>query len=224
MKKFLALFLALIMAFAVGMTVFAEPGNFVQSPSANEGPELIEGENEDEDCEAILVITPYRDRDTLPEKALSDMEYVYNLIASGVDLTTLCAEFKAFVESLGLTGDDLAVSDLFDISYYSCEEHEDHGYFRIRLSEDALENFVGLLHYNNGKWEFIDNAKVLEDGKTLEFRVKDFSPFAVVVDTSAGSAVSPETGYQNYAVFAVVILSVAVLGIAGISLKKKKYE
>ena len=62
MKKILALLLAVVMAFAVSVTVFAGPGQFVQSPSNNNAPELIEGENENEDCTAKFVVTPYKDR------------------------------------------------------------------------------------------------------------------------------------------------------------------
>ncbi|MBQ8783607.1 MAG: hypothetical protein IJZ57_07540 [Clostridia bacterium] len=224
MKKFLALLMAVIMVLTVSITAFATPGSFVQSPSNNNGPELVEGSNEDEECTAELIITPYKDRATLPAKALADIEKVYGIIAAGVDLTSLNAEFKAFVASKGLLASNLAVSDLFDVSYYNCDIHDFHGYFRIKLSADTLRNFVGLLHYNDGVWEFVDNAKVLPDGETLEFSIKDLSPFAIVVDTSKGSAVSPETGAEDYTAFVAVITSIAAASVVFVSLKKKKYE
>ncbi len=223
MKKFLALFLALVMAFAVSITVLAGPGSFVQSPSNNSGPEIVESENENDECTAELVVTPYKDRATLPADKLAEIEKVYKIIASGVDLTSLNAQFKTFVAGLGLLASNLAVSDLFDVSYYNCDTHDYHGYFRIRLSADTLRNFVGLLHYNNGTWEFIDNAKVLPDGETLEFKVKDFSPFAIVVDTSKGSAISPDTGSYDYVSFVAVLVSVVSLAAVTVTLKKK-YE
>lgn len=224
MKKFFVLLMAVIMVLTVSVSAFAAPGSFVQSPSNSDGPELVEGSNEDEDCTAELVITPYRERDTLPANALADIEKVYEIIASGIDLTSLNAEFKAFVASKGLLASNLAVSDLFDVSYYKCDTHDYHGYFRIKLDADTLKNFVGLLHYNDGVWEFVENAKVLPDGETLEFSIKDLSPFAIVVDTSKGSAISPETGVEDYAAFVAVIVSVAAASVVAVSLKKKKYE
>ena len=74
MKKFLAFCLALIMTFLLGTVAFAAPGSFVQSPSRNDGPTLVEGDNESADCEADLVVTPYKDRKDLPEKALQHTE------------------------------------------------------------------------------------------------------------------------------------------------------
>ncbi len=223
MKKFLALFLAVVMAFAVSVTVFAGPGQFVQSPSNNSGPELVEGENENEDCTAKLVVTTYKDRATLPADKLAEIEKVYDIIAASVDLTSLNAQFKAYVAGLGIASSNLAVSDLFDVSYYNCDTHDNHGYFRIKLSADTLRNFVGLLHYNHGEWEYVKNARVLPDGETLEFSIKDFSPFAIVVDTSKGSAVSPDTGAHDYVAFVAVLAGVLSVATVAVALKKK-YE
>lgn len=223
MKRFLALCIAVILVLSVSISAFAGPGNFVNSPSNNSGPVLVEGENESEDCEAKLVVTPFKDRDKLPAEIRALIEKAYQIIASGIDLTSLNAKFAAFVAGLGLKGSDLAVSDLFDVTYYNCDTHDYHGYFRIKLNSDALRNFVGLLHYHNGEWEFIENARVLPDGETLEFSVEDFSPFAIVVDKSKGSAISPTTGEENYFVTEAVIISVVALGIvAALGFKKKR--
>ena len=48
--------------------------------------------------------------------------------------------------------------------------------------------------------ELIENARVLPDGETLEFKAKEFSPFAIVVDTGADKvpdAEIPNTDVQN---------------------------
>lgn len=222
MKKFLALCMAVIIVLSVSVAAFAAPGSFVSSPSNNNGPTLIEGTNSDSECTAELVVTPYKDRYNLPAKALADIEKVYEIISACKDLTSLNSDFAAFVASKGLKAVNLAVSDLFDVSYYNCNIHDNHGYFRIKLSADTLRNFVGLLHYNDGAWEFVDNARVLPDGETLEFSIKDLSPFAIVVDTSKGSAISPETGAQDYFVFEVVLVSAVALSVAAVSLKKKR--
>ena len=183
MKKIITLILAITMAFVSVVPAFAVEDGFVSSPSSDDVV-LIEGENEDPDCWAELILTMYKNRDTLKEQAREEIEKAYEIISNCEDLTTLCEAFAKFVKMLGLTGKDLAVSDLFDLSYYNCGHHDEHGYFHIKVGAKALENFVGLLHYHNGQWEFVDNAKVLPDGKTLAFKIKDFSPFAIVVNTS----------------------------------------
>lgn len=222
MKKFLACCLAFIMVFTFSVTVFAAPGSFVQSPSRNDGPTLVEGENESEECTAKLVVTPYKDRKTLPEKALNAIEEAYKIISKCKDLTTLNSDFASFVAGKGLKAVNLAVSDLFDVSYYNCDVHEPHGYFRIRLSAETLDRFVGLLHYKDGKWDFIDNARVLEDGETLEFMIKDLSPFAIVVEKEAGTVVSPGTGDVDFTLPIIMWVCSAALVAICISLKKKK--
>ena len=222
MKKFLACCLAVIMLFTVNVTAFAAPGSFVQSPSRNDGPTLVEGENEDADCTAELVVTPYKDRKTLPEKALKDIETAYQIIAKCKDLTSLCSPFASFVAGKDIAAARLAVSDLFDVSYYNCDIHENHGAFRIKVSADTLKRFVGLLHYNNGEWEFVENAKVLPDGETLEFSVKELSPFAVVVEKEAGTVVSPDTGDVDMTLPIIMWVCSAALIVICVSLKKKK--
>ena len=222
MKKFLACCLAVVILFSVNVTAFAAPGSFVQSPSRNNGPTLIAGENESEDCTAELVVTPYKDRKTLPEKALKAIEEAYKIISKCKDLTTLNSAFASFVADKGFKAINLAVSDLFDVSYYNCDTHENHGYFRIKLTADTLKRFVGLLHYNDGEWEFIENARVLPDGETLEFSIKHLSPFAIIVEKEAGTVVSPGTGDVDFTLPIIMWVCSAALIVICISLKKKK--
>ncbi len=222
MKRILTSLIAVLVVFSLSVGALALPGSFIQSPSRNEAPVLIEGENESSDCTAELVITPYKDRKTLPEKALKDIKTAYDIIAGCKDLTTLNSDFATFVAGKGLKGVNLGVSDLFDVSYYSCDTHDFHGYFRIKLGAETLERFVGLLHYNDGEWEFISNAKVLEDGETLEFRVKDLSPFAIVVEKDSDAVVSPDTGDSiNFVLPVIMLVCSAALVVVCIRIKKK---
>ena len=197
MKKIITLILALTLAFMSVVPALAVEDGFVSSPSRDDVV-LEEGENEDPDCTAKVILTMFKDRDKLAAHIREKLQEAYEIIMNCEDLTTLCKEFAAYVAKLGLTGKDLAVSVLFDLSYEGCLDHDGHGYFNIKVGAKNLENFVGLLHYNNGKWEFVDNAKVLPDGETLQFRIKDFSPFAIVVNTSGKvpNADIPDTDTQ----------------------------
>lgn len=222
MKKLLALFMAVVMMLSFSVMAFAAPGSFVQSPSRNDGPTLIEGENESSDCTAKLVITPYKDRKTLPEKALKDIETAYQIISKCTNITSLCAPFASYVSNKGIPAANLAVSDLFDVSYYNCDIHENHGVFRIKLSAETLKNFVGLLHYNDGVWEHIENARVLPDGETLEFSIKDLSPFAIVVEKEAGSVTPPDTGDIDLTLPIIMLVCSAALIVVCVCIKKRE--
>ncbi len=182
MKKIITLILAITMAFVSMVPAFAVNDDFVSSPS-NDDLTLNDWENEDPDCTAELILTLYKDRARLTQFLREQLEKAYDILMNCKDLTTLCDQFANLVAKLGLSAEDLAVTEVFDLTYHKCDVHEDHGYFTIKLGAKALENFVGLLHYYNGEWEVIENARVLADGETLEFKAKDFSPFAIVVNT-----------------------------------------
>ena len=183
MKKILTVFMLSIIALSLTFSAFADDaaGSFIQSPSANQAPELIAGGSDEHDCDQSLIITAYADRDGLSAEKKAELEAVYAKIKGTTNLTSVCADLKALAEKLGIPTTNLSVSDLFDIS----DAHADaEGTFDVVLTADTLENFVGLLHYNDGQFELVDNAKVEErDGELhLVFSTDGLSPFAIVVD------------------------------------------
>ena len=190
MKKVLAICMTLVMVMSMmSVTVFADPGNFVSSPSGNSAPIIIDFESESEECTALLVVTPYSERDTLPEEKKDKLEQAYDEIVKAKDLSDLHGAIAQVAASKGIALEDLAVSDMFDVSYYDCAIHDDHGYFEIILKPETLKNFVALLHLNGNTWEHIDNAEVTGANKDhLRFFVDDLSPFAIVVDTEPASS------------------------------------
>lgn len=212
MKKVLIFALTLIMVISVSVPVFAAPNGFIKSPGGTIAPGLIEYDNETEACLAQLVLTAYSQRHELPDDLRLIIEKAYNDIVATQDLTTLNADFKTFVNNKGIDAENLAVSDLFDIRMFGCDDHDDHGSFTIKIKPEILQNFVGLLHLNNGNWEFVDNAKVDADGEHLTFSVDDFSPFAIVVKTNSGDN-PPQSGdaFPWLAVGMLVVSSVALV-------------
>ncbi len=223
MKKVLVVCLALVMTLSMSLSVLAAPGAFVSSPSGNPAPTLVEGKNTDEDCVAMLKIVPYAERDQLPDMLKTALERAYDDIRNSTNLTDLCVALFRLAATLGIAGENLAVSDMFDISYYNCDDHEDHGDFDITLSADSLHNFVGLLHLKNGEWELVENAKVVNNNH-LVFSVDSLSPFAVVVDTTGLSIDPPQTGdFGSIALYAVIML-VSAIALVVVVLKLKKKE
>ena len=209
MKKVLTICLVLVMALCLCASVVASANGFLVSPSGRPAPIVVEFKAHDPACTARLIITPYGERVTMLEKA-------FQMIVNCDDLTELNADLKELAAQLNIPGDKLAVSELFDIHMEGCDYHEEHRYFDIILSAEALENFVGLLHLRqDGEFELIADAKVTHEGDHLEFTVESFSPFAIVVDTTKNSP----TG-DNGMIFVCLALML-VSGVAVVLLNRK---
>lgn len=217
MKKALTLVLVLVMMYTLSIPAFAAPGAFVSSPSNSGAPSLEDFFNESPECFAELIITAYKDRSTLNDEKKSEIEEAYQTIVNATDLSTLNASLKDAAAKLGVETTDLAVSDLFDVSYYSCEHHADHGKFTIKLKANTFSKFVSLMHYTEGKWEIIDNASV-DGNDILTFTIDELSPFAVVVNTSSAST---ETGDSSAIVY-FLLIAASVAGISVLAVKAKK--
>ena len=182
MKKTVLVCLAVLLVLSLSSAICMADG-FVSSPSQKGAPELVSAENVSEDCEAVLSITAYADRDSLPDEVVEKFEYAYDVVLGkkeDIGFKELLAQIAA---ERGIDVNDFAVSDFFDISCSECQGHDNHSEFDIVLKASALENFVCLLHYYNGTWTVVDNAEVTQNGEHLEFKEEEFSPFAIVVYT-----------------------------------------
>lgn len=222
MKKVMAICLTLVMVMSLGIAAFAAPGSFISSPSMNKAPVLISYENESSDCTAKLILTAYADRKTLPENLCAMIEKAYDMIVGTDDLSTLNSGVADLAKDAGVKVTALSVSDLFDLRYVDCSNHDLHGSFRIVIESETLENFVCLLHYYNGEWSIVDSAKVTNNGKYLEFTAKEFSPFAIVVKTDAENVTPPYTGDNSAIFICSVVMAISVTTIVVLLATSKK--
>ncbi len=230
MKKIIIVCLAIVMLLSLSLAVFAEPGGFVRSPSLNQAPVLIEYENDNDGCNAYVVVTPYADREELCEELRLMIEEAYEEIKENPDLSKLnedidLSKFDEELKDIAKENEceviDLAVRDLFDVHLEGCTVHDHHGLYRIRLETETLENFICLLRYYKGEWLIVEDVEVLEDGKYLEFYEDEFSPFAIVVD-STKEVDAPQTSDSYFAFLAIAVISgIALLGLS-ISYKKSR--
>ena len=220
MRKIIAVCLMVIMLASLTLSVFSAPGGFIQSPSNNPAPELIEGVNESEGCTAQLIITPYIERDTLPEEDRLIIEGVYKQIVESPDLSALTEDLIDVAAKLGVEVKDLAVSDLFDVRYIGCDIHQYHGIFRIKLKAETLDNFVCLLHFHEGEYHIVEDAKVTEDGDYLVFTTNKLSPFAIVVNTSEENPDAPQTN-DMFPIY-VTVAAVSGLMLLGLAVAYRK--
>ena len=92
------------------------------------------------------------------------------------------------------------------------------------MAENAVDAGASLVTINfraDGR----ELVQVTDNGEHLRFSVDSFSPFAIVVDTSAAGSDSPETGVtvDTIYVYAIVmgVAAAALVVVAFVSKKKK---
>lgn len=204
MKKVLVIVMAAVLAMSMSFAAFAANGCFLESPSLNNPIALVSANAADGAALQSVIITPFANRATLDAESKAEIEAAYNVIAGTNDASTLAE---------GLEGDDLAVSDLFDVQVIGAT-----GAVTIVLKSDVAKGFVALLHYNGQSFDVVEGAKA--DGENITFTIDDFSPYAIVVDTST---VAPQTGENNTATLVFAgIAAVAACGIVVLLAMKKK--
>ena len=230
MKKIFAWMLVLVMVVSLSVCAFA--AGFVSSPEAGTLNFTVTVQNvedyevkidhdtvyvlvtERDGCKDKLVITPYNRRDTIEETdSKSDINAAYSEILSARDgnLINMTNVDGSFVQKLtgaasaaGTTTDKLAVSHLFDVTYYHTYTNEekhvgediDNGHqltYTIGVDNETIANYVALLHRKSDTniWSVVPNVTVNRSAGSLSFVVEDvhedLSPYAIVVKTGSSS-------------------------------------
>ncbi len=214
MKKLVSILVAVILAATVCVSALAAPNGFVQSPSNQTAPEVIEGDG--------VVVTPFGDRENLPDDVRNALEEAYNSILNADNLGDLCEALEDLANQLGVPVQNLVVSDLFELSYESGKEDAE-GKFVVTLKDD-FDDFFALMKYEDGKWVLMDDAKL--SGDKLSFTAGKLpAPFAVVVNPTGQDDDSkvPPTG-ENGVLGAVVACGVSLVSLGGVYFVFKKKE
>lgn len=218
MKKLVSVVLAIVLAMTMCVSALAAPNGFVESPSNQKGPEIVDGDN--------IVVTPFGDRDKLPDDVRDALEDAYNSILNADNLGDLSEALEDLANELNVPVKNLVVSELFELSYESGEQGSD-GKLTVTLKDDSFKDFFGLIKYENGKWVLIEDAKV--NGNKLTFTAGKLpAPFAIVVnpdgsDIGADDEV-PATGDTTNVLGAVAICAASVVALAGVYFVFKKRE
>lgn len=214
MKKFFAIILMAVMVCAMTLSVGAAPGGFLQSPSFNKTPIIVDFECSDPDWKGEIFITSYGDRNVLDLVEREKLEDAYNSIRDAFGISSLIPDITDIATNLNVSPDNLGISDLFHIGISDISD----GNFKIKLDAETIKNFVGLVYYEDGQWRVVEDAVV--EGEYLSFSTSLPRAFAVVVDVDNSIIDVPITGD----VISWVLVSVVVASAAGIVILLLSYR
>lgn len=220
MKKLFAIVMMVVMVCAMTLSVGAAPGGFIQSPSLNTAPILVEYYNSDGECVGVLYVTSYGDRNVLELSERENIEAAYESIRNATNVSSLNSQLSGIASNMNISADNLAISDLFNLSMEDCPVHDDHGYFSIKLQSETLKSFVGLMYFENGEWNIVEDAKI--DGEYLTFTTDVPRALAIVVDVDDSVIDVPVTGdIIPWILIAVMAASAVGIVVVLVSYKKK---
>ena len=207
MKKILSCLLVVMLLCSLSVAAFAD--NFVSSVANAGAPEVAEAAQADgSDGKALIDVTPMDEKDKLPEAQQTEMDAAFDSLDKASDLAAVNEELnEQIAEELKAAAADqsIAVSDLFDIRVL--EEGTVSFPLTITLKDKNLDNFVALLHYVDGAWQWVD-AEVADGA--LTFTVDSLSPFAIIVAVDeATSANTGDTVPYGFIIGAVVLAGAA---------------
>ena len=199
MKKIISCLLIVVLLCSLSVAAFAD--NFISSVANAGAHELAAAEQADgSDGKALIVITPFEDKDKLSEAKQAEMDKAFESLDKAADLAAVNDELKA-----AAADQSVAVSDLLDIS--EAEEGTVSFPLKITLKDKNLDNFVALLHFVDGAWEWVD-AEV--EGDALTFTAESLSPFAIIVAVDeAASAKTGDSIPYGFIIGAVVLAGAA---------------
>ena len=179
MKKIFAILLAVILVCSLSATAFAD--NFVNS-AANAGAPEVETvvDKDGKDVASVIGVTPITEKEELAEEEQKVLDEAFESLKEAENLAEVNDSLK---EAAG--DKDIAVSDLFNIS----AKEEVSFPLTLTLKNENLDNFVALLQYVDGEWNWVD-AEVKDN--QITFTVDQLGTFAIVV--AAEPATSAQTG------------------------------
>ena len=216
MKKVFAIILTLAMVCVTTLSVSAAPANFLQSPSFNKTPIIVDFECSDPDWKGDIYITSFGDRNVLDLIDREKLENAYNSIRDAVNIESLVPDIKDIASNLNVSPENLGISDLFHIGISDSTD----GKFKIQLDSETIKNFVGLIYFEDGQWHVVEDAAI--EDNYLVFTTDLPRAFAVVVDVDNSSIDVPVTGdVLSWTLLGVMVASAAGIVVLFVSYKKR---
>lgn len=176
MKKFLSCLLVVLLLASLTVSAFASEAEKTPSAEKPEEPTIEDvypvGNPEDEETDALIVLTLDKDKANLSE---SKREVYEEATEKLMDLDAVVAETEGL--EAAIDGREVGVSAMFDISVVEGREDEVGFPLVIKLKIPSPESFVALLQYEDGMFVLLETE--LEDD-ILTFTVEHLCPFAII--------------------------------------------
>lgn len=205
MKRIIATILALTLLSALAV-IGVSATDFVPSTDAWE-VRLVSAEANGEDVTGKIIITHYKDRDTLSAEKKAALEAAYEELLKGVS---------------NVTG-DYKVGALFGISYEGEIPEGTTVKVKLELNYGSGVKEILVKNLKTNKWEKVDFTL---DGNVATITFEHFCPVAILVGSPIVSDVSkdsPQTGDSNSALVALGALVVCTAAAAIVVLKKRSF-
>lgn len=197
MKKLISCLLVVLLLASLSVAAFAD--GFVGSVVRGKSPVLIDFEMENnEDGGCGILITPWDERETLPDKG-KELEEAYEEL---LNMKNLADANEKLAEAAG--DQTIAVSEMFD-ARLTCD-HDYHLPAAIKVRSDSLDGFVGLIMRVNDEWLWVE-AEV--EGDEMTFHVDELCPFAIIGAATPSSVNTGETVPYGFIAGTVVFATAA---------------
>lgn len=223
MKKGIVVIALLAICMSLICPAFAAEDTFVPSIGYKDGPEIIEGELENEEVEVCLVVTSLKgaaEKSTDISQAARDLLLeVYEKLNSG--------EMKL------PTGEGFVIRELVDLSWeqVGCVEQE-HTHeedlekegitatIALNMGVDANTDIL-VYAYRDGQWELIESVKNNGDG-TVTCVFEHFCPVAFAVREQTGGSETGDTARGSLILWGV-LMAVSLVAIVVLAIRRKKH-
>ena len=216
MKKLFSAILMFVMICALTFSANAAPGLFIESPSFNRTPIIVDFECSDPNWKGDIYITSFGDRNVLDIIEREKLENAYDSIRNSSNISTLIPGISDIAANLNISSDNLGISDLFHIGISDITD----GNFKIKLEADTIKNFVGLVYFDNGEWHIVEDAYI--DGEHLIFTTELPRACAIVVDVDNSIIDAPVTGdIFSWALLAVIAISATGIVVLIVSYRRR---
>ena len=217
MKKLIIILTVVIAICAMSISTLAARGGFIESPSANGAPTIVEDNTDDR-----VMITAYRDRkEALSAEQIVNFDNAYKSALSFSSVSHMNSKITGHASALKVNVSDLALSDFF---YVTIDGNKASA--MVSLKSVNFSNFVCLLRYDGSNWVVVDAE--LNGDNIIEFLAVP-GAYAVVVSTGA----TPDyDSYKANKILTTVLIIAAVVAAVLLSIffiffilgKKKKEE
>lgn len=221
MRRFLSFFAAVLLCFCFASPALAAKDSFVPSIGYKDGPDIVDGEMEDEDVVGCLLVTSIQEAE---EKSTDihqeDRDLLLEVYAQLVDGSM----------KLPLESDDYVIRELVDVSFsVPCDDQHIH---EERLKEEGItvevtfdlgiEPDVRIIVMAYVDEEWIPVPVINKGDGTVECEFEEICPVVFCVEDSRPPAQTGDVAGRQLILW-IVLMAVSAVAVVVLVLCRKKF-